>query len=387
MPRHEFEMDIVFLSNYFTHHQKPLSDALAKIAGYTFVSTEPISQERLSLGWGIDEPEYVCHYDRDPQRVMQLIAKADAVIVGSAPDNLVRIAINQKKLVLRYSERPLKKGNEWHKYAPRWLKWHLQNPYGNDIFLLCASAYTAGDYAKFGLFHDRAFRWGYFPEARRYDDVLGLLDKKEPASVLWAGRFLDWKHPDDAVQVASRLKAAGVAFQMNLIGRGDMEEPLRRLVKEKGLEDCVHLLDSMKPEAVRQYMEHSQIYLFTSDRNEGWGAVLNEAMNSGCAVVASDAIGAVPFLLRHEETGCIYPSGNVDVMTELVLKLLQDQKRTRELGYAAYKSISEEWNAETAALRLVELIRLLLAGEKKPNLYSAGPCSPAPIIREDWFRK
>ena len=36
-------------------------------------------------------------------------------------------------------------------------------------------------------------------------------------------------------------------------------------------------------------MEQADIYLFTSDRNEGWGAVANEAMNSACAMVA-DAI-------------------------------------------------------------------------------------------------
>lgn len=51
----------------------------------------------------------------------------------------------------------------------------------------------------------------------------------------------------------------------------------------------------MKASEVRSYMEKADIYLFTSDFNEGWGAVLNESMNSGCAVVASHAIGSVPF--------------------------------------------------------------------------------------------
>jgi hypothetical protein len=37
----------------------------------------------------------------------------------------------------------------------------------------------------------------------------------------------------------------------------------------------------MPPEEVRVHMEQSNIYLFTSDFGEGWGAVLNEAMNSG----------------------------------------------------------------------------------------------------------
>ena len=34
-------------------------------------------------------------------------------------------------------------------------------------------------------------------------------------------------------------------------------------------------------------MEKADIFLFTSDRREGWGAVANEAMNSACALVVS----------------------------------------------------------------------------------------------------
>jgi glycosyltransferase involved in cell wall biosynthesis len=45
------------------------------------------------------------------------------------------------------------------------------------------------------------------------------------------------------------------------------------------------------------------VFIFTSDRNEGWGAVLNEAMGSGCAVVAADLIGSVPYLIEHKKMG------------------------------------------------------------------------------------
>ena len=46
-------------------------------------------------------------------------------------------------------------------------------------------------------------------------------------------------------------------------------------------------------------MEKSHIHLFTSNHLEGWGAVVNEAMNSGCAVVANREAGAVPYLIEH----------------------------------------------------------------------------------------
>ena len=45
---------------------------------------------------------------------------------------------------------------------------------------------------------------------------------------------------------------------------------------------------------------------------EGWGAVLNEAMNSGCACIASHAIGSAGFLIEHGENGFVYRDGDMD---------------------------------------------------------------------------
>ena len=43
-----------------------------------------------------------------------------------------------------------------------------------------------------------------------------------------------------------------------------------------------------------------------SGRKEGWGAVVNEAMSSGCAVVADAEAGSVPYLIENSKDGFIY---------------------------------------------------------------------------------
>lgn len=371
-------MRIVFLGNYFSHHQKPLSDALAKENSYHFIATAQLPEERRALGWGQDrEPEYIIHYDLEPERADAMIARADVVIAGSAPEYLVRRCILRGQLVFRYSERPLKNGLELKKYLPRLLKWHWRNPPGKKVYLLCASGFTAGDYTRFGLFRNRAYRWGYFPETKEYEDFGKLMDGKKKASILWVGRFLDWKHPDDAVAVAAALKASGYRFELSLIGGGPMEQTLRDMIREKELDDSVRLLGTMTPEMVRRHMEESEIFLFTSDRKEGWGAVLNEAMNSGCAVVASDAIGSVPYLLCDGQNGMVYHSGDVEALSAKVQLLLSDPKKCRTLGVKAYETMIQSWNAEIAAQRLTELTRQLLDGTESLKLYDTGPCSKA----------
>ncbi len=110
-------------------------------------------------------------------------------------------------------------------------------------------------------------------------------------SILWVGRLIKWKHPELAIIVAKMLRDSGYDFNMKIIGQGEMKAELIKMIKIYNLEKYIYFLDYMSPEKVREHMEQANIFLFTSDYNEGWGAVLNEAMNSGCSVVASHAIG------------------------------------------------------------------------------------------------
>ena len=372
----------MFVSNYFNHHQKPLSEALNSHPDvqYWFVETTLMSQSRKDLGYGMDAiPEYVlpAYFPELREKCQKLIDEADVVIIGSAPESMLKNRIREGKVIFRYSERPLKNGLSVLKYFPRVLKWNLRNLPWKPIYMLCASAYTSGDYAKHLTLINRCYKWGYFPAVKRYENIEDLMAKKDPAAILWAGRFLDWKHPDDAIDVAHRLKNNGYRFKLTFVGNGTMENELKKQIAQYGLENCVALAGAMKPEQVRERMEKAGIYLFTSDRKEGWGAVLNESMNSGCAVVASRAIGSVPYLLRDGENGLIYESGNTDELYEKVKLLLDEPERQRRLGFNAYKTMTELWNAEVAAERFVELAKRVLCGEKSPMLFDDGPCGKA----------
>ena len=373
-------MRIVFASNFFNHHQEPVCEALYQKLGddFRFIATEAVPQARRSLGYGTEQPVYVipAYADQHQRELAQrLIDEADVVVSGSAPESMLRSRIRAGKLLFRYSERPLKNGFSVFRYLPRLFKWHLLSPMTKPIYMLCASAFTSVDYAKFGLFLGRCYKWGYFPETRRYPDPDTLIAQKDPVSLLWVGRMLDWKHPDDALEIARRLKREGKAFTLTMIGIGPMEPLIRERIEEYGLSDCVSLPGSMSPAEVRAHMERSGIFLFTSDRKEGWGAVLNESMNSCCAVVSCEVIGSVPYLIRSGENGLTYASGDVDELYRLTAYLLDHPQEQRRLGTAAYRSITEQWNAEIAAERLLQLAQQIMSGEKHPDLFADGPAS------------
>ena len=381
-------MKIIFLSNFLNHHQLPLCKAfIENNIEFYFIATTHVPKSRLVLGYADMNHTYdfvICAYENaeNHQKALDLCRTADVVITGSAPDCYIKERLKNKKLTFRYSERIYKIKPPFYQMPLRAVKYFLQNGRHKNLYMLCASAYTAADYAKTATFINKTYKWGYFPEVKKYDNIDALINGKKKNTLLWAGRLIDWKHPECAIKVAEKLKNDGYDFELNIIGTGNMEEEIKSLIADYGLVDCVRTLGSMPPEKVREHMENSEIYLFTSDRQEGWGAVLNESMNSGCAVVASQAIGTVPFLLKDGENGLIYCDGDIDNLYEKVKYLLDNPKKRAEIGRSAYETLCNEWNAENAAKKFIILANSLLGGDKMADLFKDGVCSKSEIIND-----
>lgn len=389
-------MKITFVSNYINHHQIPLSEYLYGQLGedYRFVQTEPMDEERRMMGWGEGAgtlPWLICSYEQ-PEAVRQLIDGSDVVIFGGCEqEELIHQRLCDKKPVLRYSERIYKEG-QWRFITPRGLirKYHDHIRFRRGpAYLLCAGAYVASDYHLIHAYPGKMLRFGYFTRLIRYEDCHAKrADHKVPV-IMWAGRFMDLKHPADALEVAADLKNEGFSFTLLMAGGGEREQELKNLAHEKELDDIVQFTGFMKPEQVREHMERADIFLFTSDHREGWGAVLNEAMNSGCAVAANEAAGASPYLINDGENGYLYPNGNVAYLKECVRKLLADPALRRRMGSRAYETIHDVWNPQRAAVGLLSLCRQIIErtadGRRAPGagelmLPAEGPCSPAPLI-------
>lgn len=375
-------MRITFASNYFSHHQKPLSDALRQLTGgeYRFIATQPVSTERVSLGWEVDSsPSYVSealdgYLSEDDARWLQ---SSDVLLFGSAPEALLKGYLAGGGLAFRYSERPLKEGDSALKRIPRWVRWHRRNPACADLYLLSAGAYAASDYARYGLFENRAYEWGYFPPLKTYDDVGSLIAAKQPASLLWCGRFLGWKHPELALHAVRLLKEQGYGVRLTMIGAGPMETDLRQMVQTYGLQANVAILPPRANVEVRRLMEQHQVFLFTSGGQEGWGAVLNEAMNSACAIVASEMAGSTPYLIRNGENGLVCSELSAEAYSDRIAQLLDSDAQRESLSAAAYQTVTDLWNAQVAGRRLMALSTAILGGKVSPDLFDDGPCSKA----------
>lgn len=377
------------MSNYINHHQMPVSRELNRLCreqggSYVFVQTEPMEQERVDMGWGeenLKEGDFVRSYWEDENGCQRMIEEADAVIFGGCEDErYIEARLETGKPVWRYSE-PLYKTGRYKFVSPRGLrkKYHDHTRYRKKrVYLLCAGAYVAGDFRLVGAYGGKRFRYGYFP-AFRQQDPKKLMAGKDQASqgqlrLLWAARMIDWKHPETALQVAAGLREQGIGFRLDMIGGGALAPEMQERARALGLEGQVAFLGYRSPEETRDYMEKAHIFLATSDRQEGWGAVVNEAMNSGCALIAGKGMGAAPYLVRHGENGYLYDHKNPRQAVELAGKLAKDAAQRCRLGSAAYETVRTLWNSQVAAQRLYACIAAEIAGQELPE-YEEGPLS------------
>lgn len=393
-------MKAAFVSNYINHHQIPFCNEMDRLTGgnFTFIQTEPMEEERVRMGWHEERPSYVrCWYEEE-DFCRGLLLDCDVVLFGGTDDeSFIQERLSAGKLIVRMSERLYKTG-QWKAVSPKGLKkkYTDHTRYRKaPVYLLCCGAYVPSDFRIVQAYPEKMYCWGYFPETRHYVRK-ELMSRKgfqvdgQPR-LLWAGRMIDWKHPELALETAKYLKNRGISFHMDVIGDGELMGTMEILWKSYGLESYVRLLGAQPPETVRRHMEEADVFLFTSDRQEGWGAVANEAMNSGCVLVADHMIGAVPYLVKQGKNGFVYRDGRQEELFSWVERLAADRELCRSVGERAYDTITEIWNAENAAGKLLELLQRLseLNGAAEETVAAKGcfegtlfPCAPAPVLSE-----
>ncbi len=387
---------VVFAANYINHHQIPFCEALLERVGegFTFVQLEEMEEERRAMGWEdrSEELPWVLKWEEDRLEAQREILSCDLLLVGWAPQLQEWIARRMQlhRPVFQISERIYKDGR-WKAVSPRGLadKYRLFTQFRRDpYFLLCAGAYVGADYDLIRAFPGKKYRWGYFPPMRVYEGDHPPVRHRSAGDVtelIWAGRFVGFKHVERVLSLADRLQRDGRSFLLHLVGDGTPEqsEAAHRYIEQHGLEECVIMHGFCRPDVVRELMEQSDIFVLTSDHGEGWGAVLNEAMNSGCAPVAGAQAGAVPYLIQNSVSGYIYADGDEEDLVRKVKRLMDDTELCERFAELSYRRIRSLWNAQIAAERFLDFgMEVLEACEKRRIRAMGGRKAPALDLQE-----
>lgn len=378
-------MKIVTVSIILNIHQAYMADALYEVTGgqYWFVETgeENLLGDRKGGDSDFTKRPYLIQASKSMssfKKAMWVIREADIVVYGSAPLKYLKERVLTGKITFINSERWLKKGL-LNLLSPNLIKQQLfyyTHCYNKPVYALCSSAYASHDYQLMHSFKGRCYKWGYFTQTRNYDIEI-VQEEKRSATVriLWVARFIGWKHPEKMLELALKLHERGINFIIDMIGVGEMFHCIQTQIESMGLSEHVFLHGFVSNSKVLDLMRTHHIFCLTSDKNEGWGAVLNEAMSSGCCPVSSIAAGATPYLVEDGVNGFSFDLKKKDDLLEKVLWLIEHPKERERMSIEAYKTIHEVWCPKNAADQFYKLCDSILSGNVC-NI-ADGPCSKA----------
>ena len=361
-------MKVTFYSNFLTHHQLPFCLEMQKTLGedFKFVSTVKIFQWRLDMGFEDLDQKYnfvIRAYENKEMynEAKKLAVESDVVIIGSTTDELIEERLKQDKLTFRYRARVFIFPDGFIKtiFDKEKMKLfynrHIKYRKNKNLYLLCANGYGAKDFNTLGLYKNKIYKWGYFLETNYYNikELLKNKEKNDKIEIIWVARFINWKHPETVLKLARNLKKQNYKFVIKMLGTGKLEDKIRKKVIKQNLSDVIEIVGQVPSDKVKNYMEKANIFIGTSDSREGWGAVINESMNAGCAIVANKRMGSVPFLIKNGENGFTY--NNYKNLENKVKFLIKNKEQREKLGKNAYNYITEKWTAKIATENLLKL--------------------------------
>lgn len=356
---------IVFIVSFVSPHTLPLGKELSKYQEVIFVNTITLTEERRRMGYDIKDGEVKIHnlYD-EPEFCMGLINKADCVIfAGSFGFNILEKRVKENKLTFLMSERIFKKGIiKWLDKRTYELMFFCRSVREKNVYLLSLGENAAKDFRFLGFNKNKIFCFGYFP---KIEEIIRKNRKKDDAcNILWVGRMVGFKRPILALKA---MKGLPIQYKLTMIGDGALYERVKNYAKKNNVN--VEFCGNRDHYFVIEKMREADILLSTSNKGEGWGTVINEAMNCGCAIVCSVDIGCAGTLINSHNSRTFKGNSGLRVRNAL----LEAEKELDTLSANAQYTVENYFNPVVAAERLNGLLEAISKG--KTEIYDDGLCS------------
>lgn len=160
-------------------------------------------------------------------------------------------------------------------------------------------------------------------------------------TVLYASKFMRRKHPDDLVRAAQKLAGEGLAFDLVMVGSGEMDGELREMAEAGGPAGVVFPGFVNQQDLPRVFGACDMFVLPSED--EPWGLIVNEAMCAGLAIIVASEVGCVADLLREGENGHSFVAGDIDGLAAALRPIISDDVLRRSMS-ARSREIIAGWS-------------------------------------------
>src|SRR5262249_35860367 len=132
--------------------------------------------------------------------------------------------------------------------------------------------------------------------------------------------------------------------------------PLRPLVGQAVDSGRVTYLGHVDRPALQRLYADSDALVLPS-RYEVWGLVINEALEYGLSVIATQAVGAVDDLVVGDVNGYVIRTGDVDELRDAMARISDWDEAHWSSAATTGAEIVDRWSIEAAATAFVDACR------------------------------
>ncbi len=168
-----------------------------------------------------------------------------------------------------------------------------------------------------------------------------------PLRILDVGRLVPEKGAPVLLDAVELLTGRGVDVELRLVGGGELETDLARIISERGLGDRVTLVGSVGQDDIVAQYHWADVFCLPSFQ-EGLPVVLMEAMATELPVVTS-TINGIPELVKDGSNGYLLPPGRADLLADALAKLAAAPALRRQFGAQARTDVIEGFSLARCA--------------------------------------
>ena len=138
-----------------------------------------------------------------------------------------------------------------------------------------------------------------------------------------------------------------------IVGDGDYGSHLKNLSKEYKIED--HVTFTGRRTDIPALLSISDIFVLPT-LIDALPTVLIEALAAGIPIVASN-VGGIPEIIENELNGLLVPSKNPDQLATACLRLLQDEKFSKQMIHAGDKIVQQKFAISVQVKNLIRIYK------------------------------
>jgi glycosyltransferase involved in cell wall biosynthesis len=186
-------------------------------------------------------------------------------------------------------------------------------------------------------------------------DLREKLNLKDKRIILYVGRLIKQKGVIELILAMKLVKKVISDATLLLVGGGPLEETVKKLSTDLNLEESIRLYGPVPHESMPEVYRVADVLVLPSIVTKTWmeqfGYVLAEAMATGIPVVASNC-GAIPELVKHEETGLLTKPGDPIDLAQRIIEILKNDELKQKVRENGMKYVRKYYSLEEVVPKL-----------------------------------